>query len=318
MTMFTVADERRVLTSLRRIPVRPLVRALVRRSGAHRRLTITPWESTGEPPIDLSVLHGVEMVLRGVDPVTAEVVVYHRATSDVARLTGFLERITGVPVVALSARGVCDAETPRVAGPGSAVARPAFGEVGTVAAVIPSSAGTYVVSAAHVVAGGLGAFPGECLRLDGLNTVKLLRWSLPTLASPKIPDVGVGGPRATLTASTRWPDGVPYGGEGTFASAKVPLTVHPYRASGFSPIKVKRVKVNEPVLIDGLAHEGIVGVRTLSEAHQWFSGDSGAPVRDGKGRLVAMLIAHLEADRRVGVCVPWESVRAQINPWVSP
>lgn len=256
---------------------------------------------------------GYECVLRGVDVVEARVILYAHRPLDATDLAERIRVKTNAPVTIVALRAGC--VLPPFAGPGSRVCRVAFGTAGTVTTVLKSSAGGRAISAAHVIAGGAFPYAGECLAIDGVRGAPLEKWSLPTTAagaSAARPDVGTTGPRTTLGSPSAWPDGHPYAGERSFSLATAPFTVFPYRAP--AGIDVKASPIGTPVTLSGVAYADVFGMKTSSTTAFW-SGDSGAPLRDAKGYLVAMLVGRLDATPSVGVFAPWEHIRARLSAW---
>ena len=197
--------------------------------------------------------------------------------------------------------------------PGATIAPLATPQPGSLTVVLSRWTGTWLVSAAHVLAPPENdAQPGDRIRCG--SVVALLHaWTQLSTDTSTIPLDAAVCRSPPLAPTAEWPDGERFTGFGRSIGAKAPFDL-------FGSDRKHGVRValaGEPATVTLERPGGGVSqyARQLplrAKGGDFVAlGDSGGALRDGEGRLVGMLVG-ISRDRGepIAWCTPWERIEA--------
>ncbi len=181
-------------------------------------------------------------------------------------------------------------------------------EAGSTTLVMSAGPRVVGISCSHVLA-PVDMYPveGDSCVFDGHTfSNSLVAWTEMTLPRDVSADVAVADVGAVPPTSA-WPDGVPFAGGAPSDPANGPFRIFGLRSTGAADAGGAPRTVT--LTVDG------VGPRNYLEHFLLpipiSQGDSGAPVRDGGGAIVGMVVA-MDRPTLGAWCTPWTAVTAAI------
>lgn len=208
-----------------------------------------------------------------------------------------------------------DAASPPIR-PGLAVGCAGSPQLGTLTGCVEAGGSHWVVSCAHVLALA-SEFPQaeRQVRQDGTLVGTLAAWDPLWPGQRTATDVALCKPAAGCVLAKSWPDGRAIAGTRPLAQAVAPLTAFgAVQPGGVVVERSEQVGTLTTNLPDGspIIYRDQVALTSLAGGQIVDFGDSGAPVVDAEGFLVAMVVAKSDDNTRMWA-TPWETVQARLE-----